>query len=344
MKGAKVEKIVLNEYGSFLGMDKGSFLVRDRKGSIERYPLFQRDIGEIRIVSGNTISSGALSSLCFWNIPLMITTRKGRPIGILKSLNDDSHVKTRLCQYQALSNGKGIEIAKKLIVGKIKGQNLFLNKHGLMKLDYSFIERINSIQETDIVKLRPSLMNLEGRCATKYYSEMYKLFPDWLRPTNRITYQAFDGLNNLFNLAYELLKWHIQVALVNSHLESYLGFLHSIQYNKPSLVCDFEELYRFLVDDFVVRYCKTLTKKDFCLKTEKQSDKKGKREYLNDKLTGDFTSKLNDYFCTRVSVSRINIKSKGQELESLIFEETQLFAKFLRGERTHWEPRIASLQ
>jgi hypothetical protein len=32
-----------------------------------------------------------------------------------------------------------------------------------------------------------------------------------------------------------------------------------------------------------------------------------------------------------------------QEIETLINEETFLFAKYLRGEKTHWEPRIASL-
>jgi hypothetical protein len=27
----------------------------------------------------------------------------------------DSHVKTRLCQYEALSNGKGVEISKQIV-------------------------------------------------------------------------------------------------------------------------------------------------------------------------------------------------------------------------------------
>jgi CRISPR/Cas system-associated endonuclease Cas1 len=35
-----------------------------------------------------------------------------------------------------------------------------------------------------------------------------------------------------------------------------LGFLHSIQHGKPSLVSDFQELYRYLIDDFLIERIK----------------------------------------------------------------------------------------
>ncbi|MEM3378714.1 MAG: hypothetical protein QW674_07215 [Candidatus Bathyarchaeia archaeon] len=39
----------------------------------------------------------------------------GNPVAVLRSLDDDSHVKTRLAQYEALNNGKGLEIAKRIV-------------------------------------------------------------------------------------------------------------------------------------------------------------------------------------------------------------------------------------
>ena len=46
-----------------------------------------------------------------------------------------------------------------------------------------------------------------------------------------------------------------------------------------------------------------LAKRDFTFKTEKMSaQKKGKREYLNDVETKDFTAKLNEYFETGVEI------------------------------------------
>jgi CRISPR-associated protein Cas1 len=76
-----------------------------------------------------------------------------------------------------------------------------------------------------------------------YFEQIFSLIPEKLRPAERKTFQAYDGINNIFNLAYEALSWRVHIALINAELEPYLGFLHSVQEGKPSLVCDLEELY-----------------------------------------------------------------------------------------------------
>ena len=128
---------------------------------------------------------------------------------------------------------------------------------------------------------------------------------------------------------------------MSSHLEPYLGFLHNILWGRPSLVCDLEELYRHLVDDFVIDYCKNLKPKDFRAKEDTFSGKKTKRLYLNQSLNNDFIASLNKYFTRKVSVSRIRMKSKKQELETLINEEALLLAKYFRDEKENWTPRVA---
>lgn len=70
--------------------------------------------------------------------------------------------------------------------------------------------------------------------------------------------------------------------------------------------------------------------------------RKGKRQYLKDKLANEFTNKLNDYFLSEVSIPRIKVGSK-QEIETLICEEALLFAKYLREETKEWNPRIVRL-
>jgi hypothetical protein len=107
-----------------------------------------------------------------------------------------------------------------------------------------------------------------------------------------------------------------------------------------SVVGDFQELHRFLIGDFVIRYCQNLAKRDFMCKAEKPSgQEKGKREYLNDVETKDFTSKLNTYFETTVEIPRIEVGNR-QTFETLINQEALLFAKYLRNEREEWVPRI----
>ena len=121
------------------------------------------------------------------------------------------------------------------------------------------------------------------------------------------------------------------IAPLKAKLELFLGFLHSQQFGKPSLACDFQELYRCLIDDFIIRYCKDLSKRDFAYKKETHSNKKAKRQYLKDDLANEFTNRLNDYFLSKVSIPRMKVGSQ-QEIETLINEEALLFAKYLRGE------------
>jgi CRISPR/Cas system-associated endonuclease Cas1 len=121
----KTVKIALEGYGSYLGMEKGSFIIKNRDGEVKRYPLFENQIAEIQIKSGNLVSSGALACCGFWGIDFVILTQKGNPVAVLRSLEDDSHVKTRICQYEALNNSKGLEIAKQIVLAKLEGQNSY---------------------------------------------------------------------------------------------------------------------------------------------------------------------------------------------------------------------------
>jgi hypothetical protein len=74
-------------------------------------------------------------------------------------------------------------------------------------------------------------------------------------------------------------------------------------------------------------------------KTENVNRKrKGKREYLNNMETREILKDLNRFFETRMEVKRIR-NGEHQTLETLINEETLLFAKYLHGEATDWRAR-----
>lgn len=213
-------------------------------------------------------------------------------------------------------------------------------KYGLKRHVFSVVESVNSLKAEDLPVFRRKLMAIEGHCSDKYFSQIFGLIPWALRPDRRRTFKAYDGMNNILNLAYEVLSWKVHQALIRAKLEPYLGFLHSTAMGKPSLICDFQELYRYLVDDFVIEYCRKL-RRVVTIKNEDFSTKrKGKREYLDDSRTQDLVKELNQLFQREVSIPRIQIGGK-QELETLISEEALLFAKYLRDEKGKWIPRIA---
>lgn len=291
--------------------------------------------------SGNSISTGALASFGFWDIDVLVMTQRGRPVAMLRSFDDDSHIETRIAQYQASLDERAYSIAKSFVSAKLDSQNVILRRYGLEPHLDDFKGVIERSQVKSLELLRRRLTGIEGKHTQRYYKQIFGLFPEKLRPDKREGFMAYDGMNNLFNLAYEILSWKIHKSLVRAKLEPYLGFLHSNQMAKLSLVCDFQELYRYLIDDFLINYCQRINKKDFKMKTESASHgKKGKREYLTDSETKIILHELNDFFETRVEVKRIR-NGEHQTLETLINEEALLFAKYLRGETSIWLPRIA---
>jgi len=343
MRGNKVLKIALDDFGSFLSAEKGCLVVKDREGNAKRYPLGENELGEIQLKSGNGVSVGALVNCCFWDVNVILLTSRGNPIGMLHSFGDDSHVLTRICQYDALKSVKALEIAKQFVKSKIEGQNIVLKKYGL-KTDTSVRLKVNAVEANSSALFIRKLMQIEAKFSQFYFRQIFQLIQEKIRPESRRTFKAYDGVNNLLNLAYSVLSWKVYIALIRAKLEPYLGFLHSVQFGKPSLVCDFEELYRYLIDDFVIQYALSLKEKDFVLKEEAFSSKrKGKRQYLNAAKNSEFLKRLNLYFTSKIEIPRIKVGKK-QEIETLIAEEALLFAKYLRGEKTCWTPRIAELR
>jgi len=345
VQGSKISKISLSDFGSYLGRAEGCFEVRDKTGNTQLYPHFKKEIGEAVLKSGSYVSVDALVDLALWNIDTYIMTRRNRVVALLKNVEDDSHVETRLCQYKAvLDEEKCIDIAKQFIIAKIKGQNQVLKKYNLetTRNNYGIIQ-IQNIRFDNLKTTRRKLMAIEAHNSKAYFSQIFSLFPENIRPEGRLTYKAYDGLNNVFNFAYYVLECRIHKALLKAKLEPYLGFLHSVQHGKPSLVCDFQELYRYLIDDFLIERCQKLRKKDFVLVTDFMMHlKMGKKIHLKEYETDSLADDLNAFFDRMVNVERIKV-GKRQTIDTLINEEALLFAKYLRHEIRNWSPRIPNV-
>jgi CRISPR-associated protein Cas1 len=344
MRKSSVKTIEIDKNGYYLSRKAGCLVVNDEKRKErKRYPLFENEVGMILLRSGNMISTGALTTACCWNIPVIVQTSRGHPVGVVKSLQDDSHVITRMAQYESLSNGKAPIIAKTILVSKLKGQDQVLRKFGLRRIDPSIYEQINRLDSEDLKKLRSKLLAIEGHTHMRYFEQLFSLFDERVRPQGRKTYQSYHAINNVYNLCYKALSWRVHVGIIRAKMEPFLGFLHAIGFGRPSLICDLMEPFRYLLDDFVLENAREFRPEDFELKSENFSkNRKGKRQYLEHDKQNAFFDKLNAYFKTKIEIPRNNV-GRRQEFESLINEEALLLAKYLRNERKQWIPRIACL-
>jgi len=74
-----------------------------------------------------------------------------------------------------LKNGKGCYMAKKLVEGKMKGQNSLLAKYGL-ETDDTYIKKVKASKETKLYLLRPRLLGLEGKFGRFYFNKFSSCF------------------------------------------------------------------------------------------------------------------------------------------------------------------------
>jgi CRISP-associated protein Cas1 len=344
VNSAKILKVELADYGSYLGRAEGCFEIRDKTGKRERYPHFENEIGECVLKSGSYVSVDALIDLALWNIDTYIVTRHNRVVALLRNIEDDNHPEVRIAQYEALTNGKGIEVAKQLVLSKIEGSQKVLTKYGLEPLDLDIIQRqISAIPATELKAFRRRLMAVEAKCAKMYFDRIYSLLPENIRPENRKTRKSYDGINNVFNFGYYVLKCRVHKALIKAKLEPYLGFLHALKDSTPSLVCDFMEPYRYLIDDLLIERCQKYKKKDFVAVTDFMMNlRMGKKIHLCEYETDDLAEALTELFSRKVNIPRIR-HGFHQSIDTLISEEALLFGMYLKHERKEWIPRIINL-
>ena len=265
-----------------------------------------------------------------------MTSQSGRPLGVLLPLNYDSHVKTRLKQYEAYSNQTGVTIAKTIAKSKIEAQASLLNNH---KIDCAqqinrALEKLEKLEANTIEQIRTKIHSIEGHFGKFYFQELIKLFPQEFQPQVRYSYKAVDITNNLFNLGYEVLKWEVYKAIINAHLDPYLGFLHSIQHSKPSLVCDLQEPYRPIIDGFLIEYISKLEKKDL------EAHYKGRkpRIFLKHGESSKFISELNLLLDNMIDKQRSRKFGSSSKITTIIREDTEKLAGFFRGNAKNWVP------
>ncbi|MBZ9572389.1 CRISPR-associated endonuclease Cas1 [Patescibacteria group bacterium] len=259
-------KIILKDFGYFLGTNEDTFKIKQNDKLLKEIPF--ENVHEIVIGTRNAVSVDALAWASLYRIGVVITLHNGKPLAVLHSIKDMANVKTRLNQFRAYESRKGLEIAKKVLIQKLKNENNLLKHYNLKSYEQNrklpSLEEIRNVHGEKITQaLRLKLHVIEENFSKYYYAQMFPLLPKWLRILKRVGRNAVEPYNNLLNLSYEVLEWKILKSCLKSKLELYLGFLHSVQYGKPSLVLDLIEPFRPYIIHFLMHYSKTLTSKDF---------------------------------------------------------------------------------
>jgi CRISP-associated protein Cas1 len=199
----------------------------------------------VQIVSRVTITSVLIEQLSYNNIPVFFCNNNFVPSASIEPIQNNSHYQLKQKQFQIRqSNNDSKIIAKKLIFQKILNQikNLQKSKQITNQLATQINQRIqNQLSKADSIE---SLMGIEGSFSKSYFENLFGDY-NWKGRQPRV---KADPYNYLLDIGYTYLFNYIQSILYFKGFEVTVGVLHTMHYQRKSLVCDLMEPWRYLID------------------------------------------------------------------------------------------------
>lgn len=259
-----MKHIIVNSYGLFLGLKSHRVTIKKKGKLIEEIALNR--VKSIQVLSrGISLSSDLINSCSHRGIKIFFNTFNS--FSALHTLYEHKSVLVRKNQFEVCDNSKGLELAQKLIVGKLKNQRATL-LYSSRNITHSQKEKTIEFFDQSIRQLKnkkePSkeyILGIEGASARYYFEylrDMALLPSSFVYRTKR---HSEEITNIALNYGYAILFNFIYKSCINAGLEPYYGVLHTTRSAKPSLVLDIMEEYRsFVVDRNIIKLRSKLAK------------------------------------------------------------------------------------
>lgn len=252
-------QLVINTYGSYLRKDGECFLVKNEDKVFE---VSVRKVDSIMITTSAYLSTDALKMAIENNIDVIFLDEFGDPYGRVWHSKLGSTVLIRRKQLEISSTKEGFELAKGWVLKKIENQIDFIERLARPREDKA--ERLKELAKglreakekiADITGIiderRGTVMALEGAAGKLYLDALSYVMPERFKFDGRSRNPAKDEFNAMLNYGYGVLYSMVEKACIIAGLDPYIGFLHTDNYNKKSLVFDLIEMFRIFVEETV---------------------------------------------------------------------------------------------
>jgi len=305
-------QLVINTYGSYLRKNGDCFLVKNEDKSFE---VSAKKVDSIMITTSAYISTDAIKFAMDNNIDIIFLDHFGDPYGRVWHAKLGSTTLIRRRQLEIAEMEKGLNLVKEWVMTKFDNQIEFLdtlkNSRGEKEEEIAryilmlkeLREKINNLVGS-LEEKRGSIMGLEGSGGKVYFEALNFVMPERFKFDGRSRQPAKDEFNCMLNYGYGVLYSLVEKACLIAGLDPYVGFVHTDNYNKKSLVFDLIEMFRILVDKTVVYlFSQRQIKKEYFdrLKNGLTLNKEGKKVVIE---------ALNKTFDKGVRYRGRNIKNK----------------------------------
>jgi len=305
-------QLIINTRGSYLRKKNNCFLIKNDEKVFE---VSVKKIESILITTSAYISTDAVKFALDNNIDIIFLDYFGNPYGRVWHSRLGSTTLIRRKQLESSTGERGLNLAQEWVICKIDNQIEFLkslknsrpHKENALKECIDFMENKKIILlkiKGNIEEKRNSIMAIEGMVAKEYFKVLNYIIPERFKFDGRSRSPAKDEFNCLLNYGYGVLYSMVEKGCILAGLDPYLGFIHSDNYNKKSLVFDLIEIFRILVDKTVIYlFSKRKVKKEYFdqIKNGLSLNKEGKAFLI---------SALNETFEKKVRYRGRNIKNR----------------------------------
>ncbi|MDI6718584.1 MAG: CRISPR-associated endonuclease Cas1 [Methanomicrobiales archaeon] len=339
-----MERLVVDGWGRFLGVEDGQIVVKERKG--KSYSVICRslpsDLRQVVIAGKGSLSSDAIDVLAHHGVDLIFLDWRG---GVSARLSPPMlrTVNTRREQYRCYDTEKGAALAKAFIRAKMKNQMAVLGTYAktrvqadpntaeALRVARESIERIaselESVSGTACDAVRGTIMGMEGCATGVYWNAISKIVDESFGFNHRSGRYAGDPVNALLNYGYAILEGECWRAVHYAGLDPYGGFLHVDRPGRASMVYDLIEEFRQQVVDKST--LKLLSHRQIRTENFEVVDGVCRMDDATRRLVlSELLMKMDD---------RVRYKDKLWRWSDLILHQAREVAKFLRGESGKYE-------
>jgi CRISPR-associated protein Cas1 len=311
--------LYISEQGAVVTKISRRLSVQKNSKTILEIPIIKID--RIFLFGNIQITTQAINFILESNIDVSFFTMNGKCHGRLSTM-ESKNIFLRLIQYERfLDKEYQINLARTIVKSKLNNEidliYSFSRNYGISRFKDILIGIKKCILLLDTKITINSIMGVEGIAAAYFF----KAFKMMLRNENfifkvREKNPSLDPVNSLLSFGYTLMTNEILNMLFGHGFDPYIGFLHGINYGRPSLALDLVEEFRSSIDGFTLKLLNKaiITQNDFVSSTNGlflKNDAMKKYFYHYDKLMAESTPKSKRlYIKDRVNMLKKSITSK----------------------------------
>jgi CRISPR-associated protein Cas1 len=264
-----MSSLYVDKRGVEMRLDSDAIAFFDEGGRIGTVPT--GPLERIYLRGDVVLSSGLLGQLGKLGIGVIILSgRRAEPTLFLPRSHNDALIRVAQTKLHLDPISK-LTLSQWLVRGKIKAQL----KQTEDWLSFRISDKSALIQTKDMltrlllqIPHKPdcdSLRGLEGAGAAQYFKAYASILPESAGFRGRNRRPPKDPANALLSLSYTLLMAEAGLAAHGHGFDPAIGFMHELDFARPSFACDIAEPLRPIMDRFVWKLLsdQTIRARDF---------------------------------------------------------------------------------